>query len=62
MVNDNMDANEDDEMPPSMPFEDTTEQIDTNNEGTIAERLLRRRRQTAAVVASDLLITPTQPF
>eukprot|EP00965_Chrysotila_dentata_P022795 755538-Pleurochrysis_carterae.AAC.1 len=62
MVNDNMDANEDDATPPSMPFEDATEQVDTNDEGTIAERLLRRRRQTAAVAASDLLITPTQPF
>eukprot|EP00965_Chrysotila_dentata_P134661 4454632-Pleurochrysis_carterae.AAC.1 len=49
-------------MPPSMPFENTTEQVDTNNEGTIAERLLRRRRQTAAVLASGLLVTPTQPF
>eukprot|EP00965_Chrysotila_dentata_P049154 1630139-Pleurochrysis_carterae.AAC.1 len=62
MANDNLDTNEDDAMPPSKQIENTTEQIDTNNEGTIAERLLRRHRQTAAVVAPDLLIAPTQPF
>eukprot|EP00965_Chrysotila_dentata_P016753 555793-Pleurochrysis_carterae.AAC.1 len=62
MANDNLDTNEDDAMPPSMAFENTTEQVDTNDEGIIAERLLRSRRQTAAVVASDLLVTPTQPF
>eukprot|EP00965_Chrysotila_dentata_P006207 202793-Pleurochrysis_carterae.AAC.1 len=68
MANDNMDANDDDTTPSPLQFENATEQeithdqIDTNDEGTIAERLLRCRRQTAAVVASDPLITPTQPF
>eukprot|EP00965_Chrysotila_dentata_P027997 930927-Pleurochrysis_carterae.AAC.1 len=33
---------------------------DDNNKGTSAERILRRRRQTAAVVALDLLTEPTK--
>eukprot|EP00965_Chrysotila_dentata_P039268 1304545-Pleurochrysis_carterae.AAC.1 len=68
MANDNMDTNDDDSTPSPLQFENVTEQetthdqVDTNKKGTIAERLLLRRLQTAAVVASDLLITPTQPF
>eukprot|EP00965_Chrysotila_dentata_P072040 2379743-Pleurochrysis_carterae.AAC.4 len=69
MANENIDANDDASATLSPPqFEEATEeetmheQLDTNDEGTIAERLLRRRRQTAPVVASDLLITPTKPF
>eukprot|EP00965_Chrysotila_dentata_P111736 3694698-Pleurochrysis_carterae.AAC.1 len=34
----------------------------TDGEGTIADRILRRRRQTAAVVATDLLDKPSSPF
>eukprot|EP00965_Chrysotila_dentata_P019298 642251-Pleurochrysis_carterae.AAC.1 len=53
---------------PSPPQDETDPQqtTDTNNdtdsEGTIAERILRRRRQTAAVVATDLLDKPASPF
>eukprot|EP00965_Chrysotila_dentata_P130776 4323800-Pleurochrysis_carterae.AAC.1 len=36
--------------------------VDADGEGTIADRILRRRRQTAAVVATDLLSEPTSPF
>eukprot|EP00965_Chrysotila_dentata_P140481 4644284-Pleurochrysis_carterae.AAC.1 len=34
----------------------------TDGEGTIADRILRRRRQTAAVVAVDLLDRTASPF
>eukprot|EP00965_Chrysotila_dentata_P001993 65326-Pleurochrysis_carterae.AAC.1 len=37
--------------------EDTSHAAD--DEGTIADRILRRRRQTAAVVATDLLDKPS---
>eukprot|EP00965_Chrysotila_dentata_P139166 4601861-Pleurochrysis_carterae.AAC.1 len=52
----------------SPPQDDTDSQqpIDTDNdidgEGTIADRILRRWRQTAEVVATDLLDEPTSPF
>eukprot|EP00965_Chrysotila_dentata_P120950 3999895-Pleurochrysis_carterae.AAC.1 len=58
----------DDVSAPSPPQDDTDPQQttstnkDTDGEGTIAERILRRRRQTAAVVATDLLDKPTLPF
>eukprot|EP00965_Chrysotila_dentata_P165761 5472644-Pleurochrysis_carterae.AAC.1 len=54
----------DDISAPSPPQDDADPQqpIDTNNdtedEGTVADRILRRRRQTAAVVATDLLGEP----
>eukprot|EP00965_Chrysotila_dentata_P132893 4394117-Pleurochrysis_carterae.AAC.1 len=68
-----MDTNEfedtmlDDASAPSPPHDDTDhQQRDPNNdndsEGTIADRILRRRRQTAAVVATDLLDEPASPF
>eukprot|EP00965_Chrysotila_dentata_P219109 6190938-Pleurochrysis_carterae.AAC.1 len=59
----------DDISAPSPPQDDADPQqpIDTNNNiedaGSIADRILRRRRQTAAVVATDLLGEPvTSPF
>eukprot|EP00965_Chrysotila_dentata_P045857 1524081-Pleurochrysis_carterae.AAC.1 len=69
MVDDNIDTNDDACIAPSPPqYEDATEQEtvhgdhDSNDEATIAERLMRRRRQTAAVVAFNLLDTPTKLF
>eukprot|EP00965_Chrysotila_dentata_P056056 1858104-Pleurochrysis_carterae.AAC.1 len=35
---------------------------DGGDEGTIAERIMRRRRNTAAVLAPDLLQEPSEPF
>eukprot|EP00965_Chrysotila_dentata_P054227 1799402-Pleurochrysis_carterae.AAC.1 len=58
----------DDISAPSPPQDDTDSQqpIDTNNdidgEGAIADRILCCRRQTAAVVATDLLDEPTSPY
>eukprot|EP00965_Chrysotila_dentata_P171518 5660466-Pleurochrysis_carterae.AAC.1 len=53
---------------PSPPQDNTDSQQardagdDTDGEGTITDRILRRRRQTAAVVATDLFDTPASPF
>eukprot|EP00965_Chrysotila_dentata_P070467 2328488-Pleurochrysis_carterae.AAC.1 len=58
----------DDVSAPSPPHDDTNPQQttstneDNDGEGTIADRILRRRWQTAAVVATDLLDKPTAPF
>eukprot|EP00965_Chrysotila_dentata_P148216 4893042-Pleurochrysis_carterae.AAC.1 len=47
--------------PDGMNEEATLAQAD-EDEGTIAERIMRRRHNTAAVVAPDLLQEPTTPF
>eukprot|EP00965_Chrysotila_dentata_P177864 5874770-Pleurochrysis_carterae.AAC.1 len=48
------------------PHAELTDAHDTGtaaaDEGTIAERIARRRRAPAAVVAPDLLEDPTTPF
>eukprot|EP00965_Chrysotila_dentata_P178330 5889813-Pleurochrysis_carterae.AAC.1 len=69
MANNIIEANDDVCIAPSPPqYEEETEletahgQHDENDEGTIAKRLLRRRRQTAAVVAPAFLDTPSKPF
>eukprot|EP00965_Chrysotila_dentata_P044091 1465450-Pleurochrysis_carterae.AAC.1 len=48
--------------PPDGMNEETTPAQAKEDEGTIAERIMRRRRNTAAVVAPDLLQKPTTPF
>eukprot|EP00965_Chrysotila_dentata_P171272 5652099-Pleurochrysis_carterae.AAC.1 len=48
--------------PPDGMNEETTPAQAKENEGTIAERIMHRRRNTAAVVAPDLLQEPTTPF
>eukprot|EP00965_Chrysotila_dentata_P135531 4480521-Pleurochrysis_carterae.AAC.1 len=48
--------------PPDGANKETTPAQAEEDEGTIAERIMRRRRNTAAVVAPDLLQEPKTHF
>eukprot|EP00965_Chrysotila_dentata_P094121 3111163-Pleurochrysis_carterae.AAC.1 len=48
--------------PPEETIEETAPAQADEDEGTIAEQIMRRRRNTAAVVAPDLLEEPATPF